>query len=370
MRLLYVTNKISGSGGLERVLSIKTSYFADFFDYDIHILTFNDNQGDTFFHFNKKITRHNEEAAGNPINYLSNYYKGIKRIAKTINPDIVVVCDDGIKGFYIPFVIKGIPTIYERHVSKVVAQGEKKISWITRFTTKFKYALMNFGGKKYTSFVVLTQGNLNEWNFPSLKVIPNPLPQFPDYISDLGNKNVIAVGKHCYQKGYDRLLKVWQSVSKRHPDWTLSIYGEFNPHHRLDQWVKELSIENTVKLFPPVKDIQKHFLNSSIHVLSSRYEGFGMVIIEAMSCGVPSISFDCPHGPSDIISNGVNGLLVENADLDGFSRALCKLIENDSLRFQMAQRAKKDIEKYKIENVALKWKELFESLLPLDKGMI
>ena len=111
---------------------------------------------------------------------------------------------------------------------------------------------------------------------------------------------------------------------------------------------------------PPV--FIRNYCRSSIFVLSSRYEGFGMVITEAMSCGVPPVSFTCPCGPRDIIDDGKNGLLVENGNIEMLAEKICYLIENDEIRRKMGQQARIDVERFKIEQIAEQWKQLFESL--------
>ncbi|MCR9227827.1 MAG: glycosyltransferase family 4 protein [Flavobacteriaceae bacterium] len=362
MKLLYITNQISGSGGLERVLSIKASYLTDKFNYEVHILTLNDSKDQLFFDFSPDIQFHNITLGTSTFSYIFDYIKGIKKVVSDINPDIVLVCDDGIKGFFVPYLLKNRPIVYERHVSKMVAHGEKKDSILKRISTKIKYILMDIGGKKFDAFIVLTEGNKKEWNLHNVQVIPNPLPIFPNNRADLTSKKVISVGKHCYQKGYDRLLRAWKLVNQEHPDWTLEIFGLFHPKHDLMKWSKDLKIDHAVKLHQPSKDIYQHYLDSSIHVLSSRYEGFGMVIIEAMACGLPSISYDCHHGPADIITEEYNGLLVENGNIEDLAKAICKLIENPELRFELGHNAKKSVSKYRIEEVAQKWNNLFINL--------
>jgi glycosyltransferase involved in cell wall biosynthesis len=363
-RILYITNGITGPGGLERVLSIKASYFADELGYDVHILTLNETAQNFFFNFSQRINHHTISVGGGPIKYLLGYQKGVKSKIKDIAPDIVIVCDDGLKGMFLPILIKKTcPFIYERHVSKLVARGEGKATLTNRLATNVKYALMAWGGKHYDAFVVLTMGNLKEWKLNNLKVISNPLPFVPTNQASLTGKTVIAIGKHSYQKGYDRLFKIWKEVLPNHPDWRLEIYGSFNPAHNLKKLAEELDIADSVLLHKPVKDIMRKIMSSSIHVLSSRFEGFGMVIIEAMSCGVPTISFDCPYGPSDIISNGQDGFLIENGDLHGFAAKLDLLMKDREKRLAMGEIAFKNTDKYAMGTIGPKWESLFNSLI-------
>jgi len=365
MKLLYITNRVDGSGGLERVLSIKASFLADKLGYEVHILTLNQPvQEKLFYEFSKKIVFHNIDTRKTSIKYIKDFVFGIKKSVKQISPNIICVCDDGLKGFFIPKIINNsCPIIYERHVSKVVLGAEAKKSRLNNYIRDLKYRLMDYCAKSFDAFVVLTNENLKEWKGKNLKVISNPLSFYPEKVSSLNSKKVIAVGKHCYQKGYDRLFLSWKSVIEKHPDWVLEIYGQFNKDHDLEALARKLEIENNIKLFKPVKNISEKFLDSSLHVLSSRYEGFGMVIIEAMSCGVPSIAFNCPYGPSDIILNNKNGLLVEEGNINQLSNSLIHLIENNDERKKMGETAKESVKKFLPENILQQWDQLFTSLI-------
>ncbi len=365
MKLVYIVNRIDGPGGLERVLSIKASMLADHYDYDIHVITLNQKESTLFYDFSPKLTYHNITVNGNPLLYIYRYISRLRSIIRQLNPNVIAVCDDGLKGLLVPLVLgKPCPMIYERHVSRNVEIGRGKQSLLRKIVTSIKFRLMNFGGRFYDRFIVLTQGNLNEWKLKNLQVIPNPLSFYPDEddISTLLNKKVIAVGKHSFQKGYDRLLQSWKPVVEKSPDWELDIYGTINEKEGLQDLANKLGISESVNFYPPVKNIAEKYKEASIYAMSSRYEGFGMVLTEAMAYGVPCVSFDCHYGPSDIISDKDNGLLIKNNDIDGLGNAIDFLIENEETRMSMGKKARIDVQRYLPEKIVSVWDDLFRSL--------
>lgn len=361
-KLLYITNGINGSGGLERVLSIKASMLAEQFDYQVHIVCLNNAHKNLFYQFSPKIILHSIDVGGNPIQYLFQYTTGLTNLVTKIKPEIILVCDDGFKAFLLPILLKKTcPMVYERHVSKNISI-HKNDSVFKQIATKLQFLAMDFLAKKYDRFVVLTNQNKTEWNNSNIVVMPNPLSFFPDKISNLQTKKVIAVGKQSYQKGYDLLLPAWQKVVQNHSDWKLEIYGKFDDSHKLNEFAIELDIEKNVSFFEPVQNIEEKYLESSIYVMSSRFEGFGMVLIEAMACGVPCVSFDCPFGPSDIIQNEVDGYIVENGNIDALANKLIQLIDDENLRISMGKNARENVKRFDAKNVVNQWHEMFSQL--------
>jgi glycosyltransferase involved in cell wall biosynthesis len=364
MKLLYITNGINASGGLERVLSIKASYLADHYDYEVTILSLNDNQLNPFYDFSDKIKMLSIPVTGNPLQYINLYCNGLKQIVNQIKPDVVSVCDDGLKGFFVPKIIRGrIPIIYERHASINLNFKRESSNLVFSIKNIIKYALMKRAAIKFKKFIVLTKGNLKEWKGDNLRVIANPLSFYTDVFASLEEKRVIVVGSHGFNKGYDLLLLAWKNVAEKYQDWNLEIYGKIDNNGTYQNQAEALGLKNSVTFFNPVKDIQNKYLRSSIMILPSRSEGFGMVLIEAMACGVPCVSFDCPQGPADIIQNGVDGFLVENGNTQELASKIIKLIEEKNLRKQMGAKAKQNVKRYLPEVIVKQWDELFKSLV-------
>jgi len=364
MRLLYITNQICGSGGLERVLSIKASYLADILGYEVHIITLNQGGASLFYDFSDKLSYHDIVVKGDALRYISRYVSKLKRTIKKIQPDIISVCDDGLKGLLLPFVLnKRIPKIYERHVPKNIEINTKKSKIAQSFRKFFVFRLMNIGAGQYDRFVVLTKGNEAEWDSNNVVTIPNPLPFRTQKYSNLKNKRVLVVGRHADYKGYDKLLLIWKRITKKFPDWQLDIYGKFDKEKKFIKLAKTLEIEKSVNFFKPVRNIDEKFQSSSVFAMTSEFEGFGMVLIEAMAFGVPCISFNCPYGPKDIIEDSKNGFLIEPNDLDQFCEKISLLMGDYDFRLNMGTSARDRALVYSVENIMPIWDKLFKELI-------
>jgi len=214
--------------------------------------------------------------------------------------------------------------------------------------------------QKFSRFVVLTEANKQEWqSLKNIEVICNPLSFYPEKTSTCTTKTVICVGKISYQKGQDLLVSAWDQVWKKHPDWKLELYGYANE----DFLTTDALTQKNIHHFLPEKNIMEKYLHSSIYVMSSRYEGFGMVLIEAMACGVPCISFNCNYGPADIISAEIDGIVVDKENTTILAREIVRLIENESLRKEMGENAKRNVERFLPVKIVQQWDDLFKSLV-------
>jgi glycosyltransferase involved in cell wall biosynthesis len=207
--------------------------------------------------------------------------------------------------------------------------------------------------KKADAVVALTAGDARDWGKYNMQVsvIPNVVHINESEIHSEGTeKRIVFVGRYTKQKDFDSLLRIWSIIFSRHSDWTLDIYTDGEVQ------------DPGVCVFKPVANMMEHYCNSSVLLLTSLFEPFGLVLPEAMSCGLPVVSFDCPYGPADIITDGVDGFLIKNRDVLAFADRVCQLIEDKELRVRMGQAAIKSSQRYRADVIMPKWKELFESL--------
>lgn len=378
IKIAYCIPSLYYPSGMERVLTLKANYFAEHFGYEIHIILTDGKDKSPYYKLHPSITLHQldinyDEMYGWPLWKRISGYRNKQQLFKKklneclceIRPDITVsllrrdinfineMKDGSIKLGEIHFNKSNYREFSDNCLPAFIQQMVKQY-WMRQLIRQLR---------QLKRFVVLSHEDAAEWTeLNNVTVIHNPLPFFPERQADGLSKQVIAAGRYMPQKGFDRLIPAWRIVNERHPDWTLRIYGD-GMRQQLQQQIDELGISSSCILEHSTPDIDEKYRESSIFVLSSRYEGFGMVIIEAMACGIPPVSFACPCGPRDIIDDGKNGLLVENGNIEMLAEKIIYLIENDEVRRKMGRQARIDVERFKIEQIAEQWKGLFESLI-------
>lgn len=352
MKILYVVNGIRGSGGLERVLLHKASYLCDTYGYAVRILVLNEPPGEPFYPVSPAVEVRHFHASGSALAYLRAYRSGLRQAVAQFQPDVVSVCDDGLKGLLAPLLLpRARPAlVYERHAS------------LELMRSLWQKAVMRPLARLYDKLVLLTQGNVKEWGVPGAVVIPNPLPDFETGTPPPRKPQILCVGSLCHNKGQDLLVEAWASIAARHPDWSVQVYGKGDPAPLL-ALAAARGVAGQVEFHPPVAEIAARYQEAGLFVLPSRSEGFGMVLLEAMSFGTPCISFDCPSGPGDILTDGKDGVLVPAEDVAALAAAMDALIDNPAQREALGQQARITAQSYRIEQIAARWQQLFTTLV-------
>lgn len=384
MKIVFLTNQIMGSGGIERVLSQRTNYLVEKFGYDITIITTENNSKNysntySFFQYNKKIKNIDLN-----ICYLDFYSKNrnvsffkrkilekqlknknlkmLKKLISEIEPDIIV----SVNG-----ISRCICSKLNRKYKKVLEHHSEKGQFILKrkkgFFEMIKNSLHNIKEYlyiyNYDEFLVLTEEDKKSWGNKKIKVINNPLPFIATRNSLCINKKIISVGRLEAQKGFDILIDVWKKVNKVYPEWILEIYGEGSQKKELQNKIDNLNLTDSLLLMGNEKNIQEKYLESSIYVMSSRYEGMPMVLLETMNCGLPIISFECPCGPKDLIKDGENGYLCKCFNVNEMAEKIIYLIKNKEKRIEMGKKSRELSFNYSEDKIMNQWKKLFENLI-------
>lgn len=371
MKIIYVNRVFAVWGGFERVWTDKMNALSEIPGNEVCLVTTDQGDHKVPFPLNKQVRHINLDirfVQQNRHYGLKRYWiyyqlirffqRKIKTLIETKRPDVLITSASE----FVDFLVEckgGVPLIVESHgtFDRPFHMQEMTI------TNRIKRYFHNKALSKADRIVALTHGDAEQWKRinPNVSIIPNIVTMNESEIySSCEAKRVIFVGRMDPQKGYQYLDAIWRIVEERYPDWRLDIYGE------------GADLKENIGLIPKGKNVYPHgqtldildkYKESSILVLTSVYEPFGLVMPEAMSCGIPVVAFDCPYGPSEIITDGIDGFLINCYDVEAFADKLCMLMENNALRKKMGQHATQSALRFNKEKIMPQWNNLFESLV-------
>lgn len=369
MKIVYCIHGTFNSGGMEKIIINKANYLVEK-GFKVFIITTEQKGRASFFGihpsiecFDLGINYEDENNTSFIRKFIS--FQRKQRIHKERLRDIlyrikadIVISTFGNEVNFLYSIKDGSRKLLEIHFSKFFRnQLDRKGIW--KIVDKYRSYVDEKKVKKYDKFVVLTHEDKSFWkNQNNITVIPNFI-SIQKNKSELKNKRAIAVGRLSYQKGYERMIKAWSIVEKQHPEWILDIYGNGENKEELSELISELGLNGKIRINKATSKIEQEYADASVFLLSSRYEGLPMVLLEAMSFGLAIVSYDCKCGPKDIITNYRNGILVKEGDIENFAKEIINVIENQDLRNRLGQNAGIDIEKYSIDVIMKQWIDLF-----------
>ncbi len=375
MKIVYCTHSVYCPGGMERVLLNKVRWIRENTPWQVIIVTTDQEGRKPFYDFPEGVRivdlgiNYSRGNSLSPFGKITDYFHRRKLHRRRLTdflmqerPDLTITLYPS-EASFVPDIKDGSKKILEFHYSKNFRlQYNRKglLGLADKWRTRADEKLV----RRFDRFVVLTNQDARDWgDIPNMSVIPNAAIPLSSEHSDCLSRRVIAVGRLDYQKGFDRLIKAWRLVmDKGLTDWHLDIFGQGEWKDYLNNIIHENNLGNCVTVNAPVSDIAAQYTSSSLLAMSSNYEGFPMVMIEAMSCGLPVVTFDYKCGPRDIITPDVNGLIVPNGDIQAFADALVRVMTHTEMRRDMGRAALAVTERYSLETVMKSWNNLFEKL--------
>ncbi|MCI6118484.1 MAG: glycosyltransferase family 4 protein [Prevotella sp.] len=355
MNIIYVIEDYSENGGVERIVSDKANTLSTQYQHNVTVITvYRDNRKEQYrlndeinlIYLDVPFARRTNNSLLRLISRLYTIFIAIIRLNKVIkrlNPDIIFFTTT-LGAILLPFCHTKARKIYESHLARNF-NPFNKLFFLTELRAE--------------RIVCLTSGDAKEYKYAKrVDVIPNYINDIKSHVEDYSVKKAIAVGRLEYQKGFDILIDCWKEIAKQYPDWKLDIYGEGACREELQHQIDSLELGNKVKLCGRNNNIIDVYPLYSLHLMTSRYEGLPMTLIEAQACGLPSVVFDYQYGASDIVSNGHNGLIIEQANSKQLIEAAMKMMSSEKLRKQYGTNALEIGKRYSKENIFNKWIEL------------
>ena len=372
MRILFVLRSVVLSGGIERVFVDKANWLASH-EHVVLFLTYEQGSHQFSFPLNETtchevlecrfFTVYQKSVFTRPywkILLKNRFRKRLRAMIERFRPDVMVIpCNlDEFQSITVSM-NRYVPVVYESH-SSFVDIMEEHASWTHRFWQRMRHHCV----KKCDLVVSLTEGDASCWRkyVGNVVVLPNPLTSYVLHPTIQDNTRIICAGRLTQVKRFDRVIDAFSMIAEKYPEWVVDIFGEGNLYEQLQKLIAERRLVGRIRINPPTRDIYAEYQNSSFFVLSSDFESFGLVLVEAMACGIPVVSVDCPFGPAEIIDDGVTGLLSANTPKD-LSEKMEWIITHETERREMGCKAHHAAARYQQNVVMKEWEAAYRSVL-------
>lgn len=369
MKIAFIISSVCDRGGVERIIIDRANYLASEGHEVTIICTAQNKQSGIAYPIDSNINVIVSDMyfcpgctiISNPIGFFRKYLEYRRMIKSFVNqiicglqPDIVTM------NTYSPVEIcSKVPVVVESHSIR----GSEYWNPIK------EYALRKIV-KKADVTVSLTERDALKWKEARrVEVIPNFTNVTPEKICDYSSHKALAIGRLGNQKGFDMLIDAWKIVNRYHQDWILDIFGEGALKQKLQKRISDNQLGHSVRLCGNTNCVEKEFASHSVFVLSSRFEGFALVLIETITCGTPCVAFDCPTGPAEIITNGDNGLLIPYEKLspkeriEKLAEGIIYMIEHPEERIRLGERGMNSIKQFNRDLIMKRWDDLYSSII-------
>jgi len=360
MHIVYLIERIDKKGGIQRSLTKRVNYLINNYNYKFTIVCTEKETGIPAYKIHESVNfifLDNLNIKNSVIGRFLLRYRQSKMILKNLQPNILISAKYTLHNFFFKFINNKAKLISEIRETKELYNQINTLSLKSKIYRKTR----DWVFKNQDILITLTAADKKNWGFNNIKVVPNPQTIQSDKVSNLNNKVVLALGRLHKIKGFDKLIDVWKIVNLKHPDWKLKICGEGEEYKNLYNKTIKLKLEKSIIFTNKFVSVTPELLNSSIFVLTSQFEAFGNVMVEAKVCGVPIVAFDAPNGPKEIIIENEDGFVVELNNIEQMAEKIIYLIENPNVRKKMGEKAKINSEKYDVETIVEKYNDIILS---------
>ena len=369
LRIIINTDQIYLHGGIEKVMATKVNWWACQPGTEVYVVTTEQQNRPPCYTLHPRI-----QLMDLGVNYnrsksyfsLENIKKAIthylkqKKLFKELKPDFIISPNINFDHYWLPYIKGNAKVIKERHGSRYFEdQSRLTLSPLTRLKLKFS----DFIDAKYDRIVVLNRDEKNYVKSDNATVIPNPVEPTP-LKAEVSHKVVMAAGRISAVKGFDYLIEIWSLVAKNFPDWQLHFYGQdyLGTQAKLEKQISSLGLEKSVYFMGSVPNVHLPMTRAGIYAMTSETECFPMVLLEALSVGLPVISWDAPTGPKHILTHESDSFIVPYKNSAIFAEKLKEFMGSENLRKQMGETAKLNVGRFEISKVMAQWESLFEEL--------
>lgn len=382
MKILFVIKSFAMKAGVERLMSDKMNYMAEQGN-EITLVTYE--QGDhpmafplcsniqhidldtRFFSLKRYALLLRVIAV---LKMKRVFKKRLQKVVDSVQPDIIHTTTYAI---HLVDIILGLKTTAKKTIESqvcyesILKETDFKGNYLLQTFARFYDRITLKRLKSFDAFFALTKGDASQWNryVNNIYCVPNPLTCYPEKVKEHNRSHhrMICAGRLNPQKGFDLLIDAFTLVADKCPDWHIDIFGSGDEEEFLRQKLRDNQLEERIFIYPATDNIYLEFQSSDFFVFSSRFEGWGLVLVEAMACGIPPVSFRCKYGPEDIITDGKDGLLAKDGDIYDLSDKILWMINHPKERIEMGQRARTSALRFNKEIVVQRWIEIFHSLL-------
>ena len=365
MKIVFNTDQIHLHGGIEKVMATKANHFASLPGVEVFIVTAEQKGLAPCYTLDERIRlidlavdydRTQSYFSGGNLLKAVKHFRSQKKLFRDLSPDVIISPNFNFDHYWLPFIKGRAKLLKERHSSRYLEEEQRKTASLS---TRIRFRINDWIESRYDHIVVLNADEKAYVKTGNAVVIPNSIP-IQNITAALTNKKVIAAGRISPVKNFGDLIRAWALVHRTCPEWQLDIFGEdyLDTKKDLKHLVTTLKLEQSVFFQGTIDRMTEKMSEYALYAMTSETECFPMVLLEALSVGVPVVSYDCPNGPRNIVTHGSDGLISPHHDVELLAESLLRLMGDKELRKEMGSAAKQNVLRFGTLKVMKQWQEL------------